>query len=144
VRSRYRQIIMDCIKEEGSFFPFIGLALSDIVMIEEGNKYVTEVKNWEGYSINFWKMTLLSNVFRQIFESQQRPYKYTLIGNYAQYLDDLQPITDLKGLMDLSKSIESPEYISKFKETEEEKKRKENTEQTTIPIISPMDPFQTI
>jgi len=77
----------------------------------------------EGYPINFWKMTLLANVFRIILEAQQRPFKYQK-ENFAIYLDELQPITSLKDLIEMSKSIESAEYINNFKEKEEERRRK--------------------
>jgi len=103
-------------------------------MIEEGNKHNSE-RNWEGNAINFWKMTLLANVFRIILESQQRPYKYQK-ENFAIYLDELQPITSLKDLIEMSKSLEPVEYINKFKEKEEERRRKELSEPSEPSLLN--------
>jgi len=53
-RAQYRQAIIECLNEDESYFPFIGILLSDIVMIEERNKIISERK-WKAIRLTFGK-----------------------------------------------------------------------------------------
>ena len=71
------------------FVPYIGVYMSDLVFIEDGNK--NELS--EGV-INFYKRKLLSDVIKEMQQYQQEPYNLRVIPQIRIYLENVNPISD--------------------------------------------------
>ncbi len=94
--------------------PYIGMHLTDVLFIEDGNKDKTK----EGL-INFTKRRLLGGVIRDIQVYQQMPYDLVEQPQLRTRLQTLK-FRDLDALLDVSQSLEPPVMKKKKKVKQED------------------------
>jgi son of sevenless-like protein len=93
--------------------PYIGMHLTDVLFIEDGNKDKTK----DGL-INFTKRRLLGGVIRDIQVYQQMPYDLQEQPMLRTRLQTLK-FRDLDYLLDVSQTLEPPVTKKKKKKVEE-------------------------
>ena len=83
---KYRTALKS-LKEQEYALPFIGIFLTDLVYIEDGNDSFVAPKK-----INFVKYTMIASVMQQIL-SHQMKYLFTELPAVTQWFSELQVIT---------------------------------------------------
>mmetsp|Transcript_32085 Transcript_32085/g.89814 ORF Transcript_32085/g.89814 Transcript_32085/m.89814 type:complete len:616 (+) Transcript_32085:50-1897(+) len=76
----YREALHD---RNPPIIPYIGVYLSDLTFLEDGNKDFTS-----GDQVNFHKRIMISNVIKEIKTYQQMPYNIEEIESIQRYVDE--------------------------------------------------------
>lgn len=84
----FRNIRHQILFVEPPCLPYIGIFLTDLVFIEDGNP------NFVHGRINFFKHRKLARLIRSIMTYQNTPYKLTPISEVQQQFQDVQPMSE--------------------------------------------------
>lgn len=111
----YRNSILDA---SPPCVPYIGVHLSDLVFIAEGNPKTV------GHRINVERLVLESNVITLVKKHQRIPYNFTPIDVIQQFFNSL-PLTEEKDSFELSLQCEPRSGLPRKPEKEKVKEKKE-------------------
>jgi len=96
--SQYRDIVASATPP---FIPYLGLYLSDLTFIEDGNPNTLS----DGAYINFEKCSMVARVIQDLCKHQLQPYNFTRI-DFVQHWMDSWEFPSEKELFDLSLKVE--------------------------------------
>ncbi len=92
----------------GACLPYLGLFLTDITFVEEGNKDLTECQGAQ--LINFFKRQKLMVVIREITKYKNIPYVFTVVPELAKRLRVSDDVTE-DSMIELSLKLEPREVV---------------------------------
>jgi len=99
--SAYREIVATATPP---FIPYLGLYLSDLTFIEDGNQDTLA----DGAYVNFEKCSMVAKVIQDLCKFQLQPYNYTRVDLIQQWMDLWESPTE-KECFDLSLKVEPRE-----------------------------------
>jgi len=123
--------VQDILSTEGSYslfrktlkicnppcIPYIGIYLTDLTFIEDGNPNYLEVEDNTPNVINFEKMRKVASVIQDIMLYQQKPYNYEkvdLLQQYIEKINDGSLCKSEKENYERSITVETKEMIEEY------------------------------